>query len=212
MQWFAHTANVLFLCSFLVRDILWLRLLSVVGGAALLPYYVYSQAEILWVPMGWNLVFMTINSIQSYRLFLERRPVRLSADERLLYDQVFSSLSPRAFLDLLAVAQWREVQDDEGLVQDGKPLCELLLIAEGSAAVQIDSRQVASLAAGSFVGEMSYLTGQAPSASVVATSPSRVVAWPCEPLRAYLAAAPEVRSGLQLILGTDLAHKLRGAA
>ena len=34
-----HVANVLFLLSYSVRDILWLRLLTVVAIISLLPYY-----------------------------------------------------------------------------------------------------------------------------------------------------------------------------
>lgn len=53
-------ANVFYLMSYSVRDILWLRILTVVGGTLLLPYY-YLQTEPLWAPFGWNLVFLAIN-------------------------------------------------------------------------------------------------------------------------------------------------------
>src|SRR5262245_13620102 len=70
-----HVANVLFLLSYLVRDILVLRLLTVVAILALLPYYF---ANGLYPPIFWNSVFIAINLYQLYRLVLERRPVRLS--------------------------------------------------------------------------------------------------------------------------------------
>ena len=76
---------------------------------------------------------------------------------------------------------------------------------------KVEDMRVATLEAGRFVGEMSFLTGQEPSADVVAMGQTSYLAWPCDDLRRFLEEHPEVRSGLQLILGTDLARKLRAS-
>ncbi len=55
-----HAANVLYLLAFMVRDILWLRLLTVVAAACLIPYF-YFQPEPLFTPIYWNLVFTALN-------------------------------------------------------------------------------------------------------------------------------------------------------
>ena len=47
MTTFIHIANVLYLVSYLVRDILWLRWLTVIAICTLMPYF-YFQAEPLW--------------------------------------------------------------------------------------------------------------------------------------------------------------------
>ena len=66
-----HGANVLYLASYLVRDILALRVLTVVAGLALLPFYIL-RADPIWVAVAWNALFIAINLLQIYRLLLER--------------------------------------------------------------------------------------------------------------------------------------------
>ncbi len=56
-----NVANVLYLASYSVRDILWLRILSVTGGLCLLPYY-YLQPAPLMTPIYWNILFLAINA------------------------------------------------------------------------------------------------------------------------------------------------------
>ena len=36
-----HAANVLYIFAFMVRDILWLRILTVVAAACLIPYFYF---------------------------------------------------------------------------------------------------------------------------------------------------------------------------
>ena len=48
---------------------------------------------VLWQPIGWAAVFMAINGYHVWRLWRERRPVELSADEARLYDLTFFPLT-----------------------------------------------------------------------------------------------------------------------
>ena len=48
---FVSVGNVIYLLSYSVRDILWLRILAVLGALLLLPYY-YLQPEALWAPIS----------------------------------------------------------------------------------------------------------------------------------------------------------------
>ena len=71
-----HVANVLYLISYLVRDILWLRVLTIFAGLSLLPFYCHCSDHILWAPIGWNALFISVNLIQIGILLRERRPRR----------------------------------------------------------------------------------------------------------------------------------------
>src|SRR5262245_17623764 len=75
-----HASNVLYLFAFMVRDILSLRILTIVAAACLIPYF-YFRPEPLMTPIYWNLVFTALNIYWICRLLLERLPVKLSADE-----------------------------------------------------------------------------------------------------------------------------------
>jgi len=202
-----HVANVLYFFSYLVKDILWLRLLTVVAGSVLLAYYVLMPVP-LWAAIGWNVVFLAINLRQIQVLILERRPVRLSPDELRLHQLAFRSLKQREFAKLLRIAHWENVTADQRFVTKGEPLDRIMVIADGRACVVIAGAKGVDLRPGCFVGEMSFLTGQTPNADVVATQPTRLVTWPQSELRTFLGRDAELRAIVQTAIGEDLIAKL----
>ncbi len=209
MDWLIHIANVLFLLSYSVRDILWLRALTVVASIPLLAWFALHAAEPDWVPIGWNLVFLSINGYQLVRLLSERRPVVLRADELRLHQLVFSALRPRQMLALSRAGAWRDAEPSTVLARAGEPLSELMVLSEGCAAVHVAGARVAELGPGKLIGEMSFLTDATPRADVVLTAPSRYLAWDKRALHAFLEQHPEVRAAMQRAIGADLCAKLR---
>jgi len=202
-----HAANVLYLLAYLVKDILWLRLLSVVAGVLLLAFF-FEQITPPWASIAWNALFLAINLAQSWRLILERRPVRLTEREMRLYQLVFRSLTPREFVKLLALGRWQEALPEARLVERERALDCLMVIASGRTAVKLGDR-VVELSEGRFVGEMSFITGEPPAADVVALDAVRYVAWPKADLSKFLADHPALRAAWQAVLGADLVSKLR---
>src|ERR1700746_2044692 len=93
LDYFIHAANILLLAAYSVRDILWLRLLAVASSLAAIPYFLL-QTTPLWAAFGWSLLFTGINFFQSWRLLLERRPVKLTPDEEEVRRLVFRDLAP----------------------------------------------------------------------------------------------------------------------
>jgi hypothetical protein len=201
-----HVANVLYLVSYSVRDVLKLRVATILAMALLMFYYWANQ---LWTPLAYNLLFTAINLIQTWRLVLERRPVRLGADEQRLYDAMFRALRPRQFLALVGTGAWQRHGEGAVLVEAEQPLDRLLVVTDGSAIVELGGAPVATLGAGRFVGEMSWLTGDVPRARVVAQHDVYVVCWPAAKLRTFLEQNLEIRTVMQQLLGADLAKKLR---
>lgn len=66
-----NIANLLYLSAYFVRDILWLRLLSLVGATCLMLYF-YVQPQPFMQVVYWNLLFVGINLYWVGRLALER--------------------------------------------------------------------------------------------------------------------------------------------
>ncbi|HEY8039662.1 MAG TPA: cyclic nucleotide-binding domain-containing protein [Polyangiaceae bacterium] len=209
MAYLLHAANVLYLLSYLVKDILWLRLLTVLAGLLLMTW-AFLQPQPLWASLAWNAVFLAINVVQSWLLVLERRPVQLSEREMELYRLVFRTLTPREFVKLLALGRWEEAPADTRIVERARALDRLMVIASGRTAVRVGER-VVELGQGRFVGEMSFITGEPPTADVVAIDAIRYVAWPKAPLTKFLAEHPPLRAAWQAVLGADLVSKLRAA-
>jgi hypothetical protein len=204
-----HIANVLYLVSYLVKDILWLRLLTVVAGLFLLAFYILQPVP-LWPAIGWNTLFLLINARQIHLLLLERRPVALPPDALRLHRLAFRSLTPREFANLLRVGAWQDIPAGERFVRRGEALDRVMIIVEGRVQVETPGELVA-LGPGRFVGEMSYITGKAPQADVVAAEATRIVSWPQGELRAFLAKNAELRAMMQMVIGEDLVAKLRPA-
>lgn len=207
MDYFVHIANVLYLFSYLVRDILWLRLLTVVAILCLIPFF-YFRTEPLMAPIYWNVLFTVINVYQIWLLFLERRPANLSDREQRLYHLVFRTLTPREMLKLLQLADWNQAKEGERIVEQGVDLESIMVIYDGHAVVEVDNNEVAKIHEGQFVGEMSFLTDKKTSAAVIATDGTKFVKWPKQVLKDFLAKNADLRAALQMVIGRDLVGKL----
>jgi CRP-like cAMP-binding protein len=203
-----HLGNILFLLAYSVRDILWLRLLTVVATLCLLPYYCVQQTP-LYAPIFWCSLFTLVNIIQIGLLILERRPVFLGDEELHLYRTIFHGLRPREFARLLSLAEWRRAPAGEKLLHQGQPAPELVLLSTGAATVVIDDVPIAELTGGQFVGEMGFLTNSEASATVIARHTTDYLAWPTEQLRTLLTNCPALHQKLLGVLGNDLTKKLR---
>ncbi len=68
----------------------------------------------------------------------------------------------------------------------------LYVILDGTAAIEIDGREIARLGRGEFFGEVSSLLGGAPTADVVARTPLRCLVVPGPEVEAFLLANPPV--------------------
>jgi hypothetical protein len=203
-----HVANLLYLGSYLVKDILWLRVLTVTAGMVLLVYYAMFPMP-LWAAVVWNVLFALINLHQIRTLLLERRPVTLRPDELLLYQLAFRRLTEREFAKLLAIGEWREVGVGERIVHRGQALHQLIVLVSGRVRVEVDDKPMAELRPGCLVGAMSFVTGQMPNADVVAMEPTRTVSWQDEVLRKLLETNVELRAAVQQVIGDDLIAKLQ---
>ena len=58
-----YVANILYLFSYMVRDILHLRILTIIAACCLVTYF-YNQAEPLMTVVYWNLFFVALNVFQ----------------------------------------------------------------------------------------------------------------------------------------------------
>ena len=67
-----HAANLLYLASFLGRDVLTLRALTCAGLALGLIFFT-CRPEPLYGPAFWHVAFLVINAIQIARIVRERR-------------------------------------------------------------------------------------------------------------------------------------------
>ena len=206
-DYFIHAANILLLIAYSVRDVLWLRLFAVAASLIAIPYYVL-QPTMLWAPLAWSVVFAAINLFQSWLLFIERRPVKLTAEEEEIRRLAFQGLSPRKVLEVLRIGSWITADVGERLIERGQLPVSVSLIIRGKVTVSKDERRLGDLIPGDFVGSALILSGIPANVDAVTVEPLRAMRWQIRTLEKYLSANPETRNVMQRHLAHDLAGKI----
>jgi len=206
-DYFLHAGNILLLIAYSVRDILWLRLFALASSLIAIPYFLH-QPNPLWAALGWTVLFSAINLYQSWRLYAERRPVKLTREEEQVRQLVFQDLPPRKFLQVLSIGAWADTQTGDQLLTRGKSVDTISLIVRGKVKVASEGRILGELGEGDIVGSALLLSGAPADVDALAVEPVRSMRWEIGPLDRYLAANPETRIQMQKYLGRDLAGKL----
>lgn len=206
-DYFIHAANILLLIAYSVRDVLWLRLFAVAASLIAIPFYLF-QPTVLWAPLAWSVVFAAINLLQSWLLFVERRPVRLTAEEEEVGRLVLQDLPPRKILQVLSIGSWITAEVGERLIERGKLPDSVSLIVRGKVRITKDGRMLGDLIPGDIVGSALILSGIPSNVDAVTVEPLRAMRWQVGTLQKYLSAHPETRTVMQRHLARDLAGKI----
>ena len=206
-DYFIHAANILLLVAYSVRDILWLRLFAVGASVVSIPYFLL-QPTTLWAPLAWTVGFAGINSLQSLRLYMERRPVQLTAEEEQVRRLVFQDLPTRKVLQVLSIGSWITARPGERMIESGTVPDAVSLIVSGSVRVTKDGQVLGVLGAGQLVASALILSGVQSDVEAVVENPVRAIRWQVETLERYLNANPDTRTSMQRHLARDLARKV----
>jgi hypothetical protein len=204
----AHAASILTAIAYLVKDILWLRVLTTFACVAGIIFNYYVHSTPLWVVIYWNLLFLIINLVQIAIIMKERREVSFTEEEKELYETLFKNFAPFEFMKLLRIGKWLEANKDEVLAVEDKELANVMLIYNGLVEVEADGQRLTQLKDGSFIGEMSYITGGAATATVRAVVPTRYLSWSKADLGQLFKRNPSMSFAMQTVLSTDLTRKL----
>ncbi|HEY6076076.1 MAG TPA: cyclic nucleotide-binding domain-containing protein [Gaiella sp.] len=89
---------------------------------------------------------------------------------------LFELCSKRDLRRIAALAVEREIDEGGELIREGEPGTEFFVVVDGEIDVRRRGRRVARLGAGSYVGEIALLSRSPRTATVVATTPLRVLA------------------------------------
>jgi hypothetical protein len=98
-----HAANVLYLASFLGRDMLWLRTLTCAGLVLGLMFFT-CRSEPLYGPAVWHVAFLGINGYQIIAIVRERRALALTEEQERVGQAALEHLSRDELLNLLTKA------------------------------------------------------------------------------------------------------------
>lgn len=205
---FGHAASILTMAAYLLKDMLWLRVLTIASCFAGITFNYFVPATPLWTVIYWNGLFVVINVVQIAIIIKERTGVDFTEEEKELHETLFKNFAPFEFMKLMRAGQWMQAREGELLATEKQPLEAVMLIYNGLLSVETNGKEVAKLKDGNFIGEISFITGGAASATVRALTPTRYISWPKEAISQLLNRNPSMRFAMQALLSTDLSKKL----
>ena len=164
---FGNLSFALSALSFLMQDMSRLRLIAIVS-AVFGIFYNYNVVESpLWLVIFWLSTFLTINLSMLVAEHIRNKSAKFNKDEQELFETLFPELSAFEFLQLLNAGSWQTIYSRERFISAQKENLKLALIWRGQAKVLKGKEVAANLKRGTLIGEISFLTGEKPSADVV---------------------------------------------
>jgi hypothetical protein len=199
-----HLAFGLIAFSFIVKDILYLRLVSILASLFSVFYNWVIPVEPMWIPIGWNFVFVALNLYHIAVLMYEKRPVKMNDKNAELYETLFKDMTPVEYLKVSKIAEWKTFKPGEIIIQEGMPVKDLHLIYNGAIDVVVKDKKVADLKDGQFVGEMSFLTEKPATATCVVRHNAELLVWRQREFKELLKRNPSLYYSIQSLLSTQL--------
>ena len=199
-----HLAFGLIAFSFIVKDILYLRLVSIVASLFSVFYNWVIPVEPMWIPIGWNFVFVALNLYHIAVLMYEKRPVKMDDKNAELYETLFKDMTPVEYLKVSKVAEWKMFKSGEVIIKQGMPVKDLHLIYNGTVDVIVKDKKVAELKDGQFVGEMSFLTEKSATATCKVKHDAELLVWRQREFKELLKRNPSLYYSIQSLLSAQL--------
>jgi len=199
-----HLAFGLIAFSFLVKDILWLRVVSILASLFSVLYNFYIPAEPMWLAINWNIVFVLVNLYHIAVIIYEKRPIKMAPKDKELYETLFRDLSPVEYLKISKVAQWKVFKSGETIIRQTHLVPDLILIYNGTVDVAVNGAKVAELKDGQFVGEMSFLTEKSATATCIVKHDAECLVWKQKEFKDLLKRNPSLYYTIQSLLSNQL--------
>ena len=203
-----HLAFGLIAFSFLVKDILWLRVVSILASLFSVFYNYTIPVEPMWLAINWNFVFITLNLYHIAVIIYEKRPIKMAPKDKELYETLFKDLSPVEYLKISKVARWEKYESGEKIIRQGTPVLDLILIYNGTVDVAVDGKKVAELRDGQFVGEMSFLTEKPATATCIVKHPCECLVWIQKEIKELLKRNPSLYFTILSLLSALVSQNL----
>jgi len=199
-----HLAFGLIAFSFIVKDILYLRLVSILASLFSVFYNWVIPVEPMWIPIGWNFVFVLLNLYHIAVLMYEKRPVKMNDKNTELYETLFKDMTPVEYLKVSKIAEWKKFKSGEVIIKEGMSVKDLHLIYNGTVDVIVKDDKVAELKDGQFVGEMSFLTEKPATATCKVKHDAELLVWRQREFKELLKRNPSLYYSIQSLLSAQL--------
>ena len=139
----------------------------------------------------------------------ENAKVRFTDEEEEMLRGVFSALPRSRARHLLDQGFWLSGKEGDVLTREEEAVTHLYYLAAGEARVMSHGRRVGACRTGDLIGEVTVLSGDQASATVILNGPARFWCAPASALKPYIQAHDDVRRALEQGFTLSLKNKLR---
>lgn len=202
----AYGAGLLAIVASATTTIRALRYVLLAAGLAAIAHFVID-GQVAWTVLA--AIFVAINLLQIAVLRRRARSGSMLEEEVGLFARLLGVEDPGRQQRLRDLMVWRDVAPGDVLMRQDQPDPPLIYVARGGVHVECDGLRVGTCGPEEFLGEMSLVSGQTASATVIVAEPSRVASFDRDALAHYARAVPEVDTALTHALNRGLAAKVR---
>jgi hypothetical protein len=163
------------------------------------------------VTAAWSGALAALTLFLSVRRIWEDSNVRFTPDELAMVKTLFEELPTSRARHLIDQGIWLTGKEGDVLTREGEPVEHLYYLAAGEARVLMTGRRVGMCRAGDLIGELTVLSGESASATVILDAPARFWCAPADDLRPYVEAHEDIRRAIEHGFATVLKAKLRAS-
>jgi len=203
-EYFYSIAAIFSCAAYLLRSILWLRIFLV---CAAITYIVSGIILGISSMIGWNAAYLVINLFHITLLLLDKITITLPEETKKIYHRYFSTLSTREFKKLIMSNGFCTFQDNN-IIDESEVPDRLYIVLRGKVNIVKKDVTIATLKAGHFIGEMSFLSKERATANAYAKDFVQCAYWTHDDLEKLKHKNLNAYEKFVAIIGCDLVRKL----
>lgn len=200
---------VLLVAAVLVARPTTLRVLIALAALAGLVRALFFTGDL--VSAVWTALLLGACLTLLARSLYESRHVRFTPEEKRMLDSLVTGVSQNRARHLIDQGMWLTGKEGDVLTREGEPVHHLYFLAEGEARVMSLGKQVGTCRAGDLIGELTVLSGETATATVILNGPARFWCAAADDLRPYVDAHDDIRRAIEHAFATALKSKLRAS-
>lgn len=208
IEFIGHISYVIFAFGTGFRNIIYLRTSLIVASVLQIFYTIYSINDIFKTPIVWSVAIIVINIFQVAYILYYKKYMNLSHDEREVFKMMGGNMDIINFKKFMNEGNWATYKENERIIIENESTEKLFYLVDGEVEVKIKGNPIASIKKGNFLGEMSFLSGELPSASVTSVKDIRILYWDKSRLKMMMSKNDDFRHEIYSIFSNDLILKI----
>ena len=204
---FGHLSFLLAAFSFLMRDIIWLRIISIISGLIGIIFNFLIPAGPLWIPIMWLTIFICINIYMITSFYYSNRSSGFSENDLNIWKNNFWGLTAEEFRKVRKIMELKSF-NNEKIISKGQETKYIYFILSGKLNIKINNSIVNVLSVGDVAGEMSFLNETEANADVFSETNTKCIALEKAKLRKFMIRSPAFHVSVTKLFNKNLMKKI----